>query len=118
MKLAFLQSINSRMRRKIYFFLYLQFLVFISVHAQQFAVSDSITQYHKFSDAKDYSAAAQLAFKIADFYVLKPELSVAKKYYGYAAINANSASKTVLEARAIYKEGVTESKWPNQENLL
>lgn len=98
------------MKRKIYFLLYLQIHFFISVHAQQFTVSDSITHYHQLSDQKDYEAAAQLSFKIADFYVQKSDFVVAKKYYGYAAINANNASKSILEARAIYKEGVTEKQ--------
>lgn len=74
---------------------------------QSFAVSDSITVYHSLTDNKDFTAAAQLAFRIADYYEQNGELAVANKYYGYAAANANKAGEAILEARATFKQGMS-----------
>ncbi|NJN26139.1 MAG: hypothetical protein HC819_09260 [Cyclobacteriaceae bacterium] len=93
---------------KKYFLCYLPLLFSLFAQAQHFSVSDSITHYHQLAENKEEGKAALLAFKIADYYVKQEDLAVAKKYYGYAATNANKADRIILEARATYKEGIME----------
>lgn len=92
------------------------FLTVLAVHffllgnAQDFIVSDSITAYHQLCDDKDFASAANLAFKIANYYIDSADLPIAKKFYDFAANNANKASRVALEARATFKVGMTEKQ--------
>lgn len=79
-------------------------------HAQDFVVSDSITRYHQLTDDEEFTTAAKMAFKIANYYVDSAELPIAKKFYDFAATSANKASKTALEARSTFKVGMTEKQ--------
>jgi adenylate cyclase len=102
---------KSRMKSRRYVFLTLVAVhIFIYSDAQDFVVSDSITAYHQLSDEEDFVAAANLAFKIANYYIDSADLAIAKKYYDFAAISANKASQDVLEARAVFKVGMTEKR--------
>ncbi len=92
------------------------FLTIIAAHfylygnAQEFAVSDSITRYHQLADDEDFTTAAKLAFKIADYYVDSAELPIAKKFYDLASLSAGKGDQVVLEARAMFKLGMTEKR--------
>lgn len=83
---------------------------FLPARSQNFVVSDSISAYHQLSDDKDFVSAANLAFKIANYYIQTEELPIAKKFYDFTAISANKGSKVLLEARATFKSGMTEKR--------
>ena len=99
------------MKSRVYIFLALTAALFYGQSiAQEFAVSDSITTYHQLSDNKEFVSATKLAFKIGDYYIQNSEFSIAKKFYNFASINASRGAKVVLEARATFKQGMTEKR--------
>ncbi len=89
-------------------FLFILFHISEQISAQGYSVSDSISTYQRFSENKDFLSASKLAFKIAEFYTQKGDLTLAHEYFTNAAISANKVINAFLEARSIYKKGMTE----------
>lgn len=111
MSLVFTIYAQSEMKSRIYIFLSIVAThLYLQSNAQDYAVADSITAYHQLSDDKEFVSAAKLAIEIANFYSREGDLPVAKKFYEYAGVNANRGSKNILEARATFKQGMTEKK--------
>jgi class 3 adenylate cyclase len=71
---------------------------------------DSISAYHELNGAGDYLGSAKMAFNIAESYAQIDSISFARKFYNYAFNDAGRARQRMLEARAIYKEGMMDKK--------
>jgi class 3 adenylate cyclase len=80
------------------------------VNAQDVSYSDSVSRYHDLAAQGENLRSAQLAYKIAEYYTAKDSLAYAKKFYNYAFNDAGKTDQSILEARAIFKQGVTEKK--------
>lgn len=107
----FIKDIARGMKSRIYTFLtIIAAHLYLHGHAQDFVVSDSITRYHQLTDDEEFTTAAKMAFKIANYYVDSAELPIAKKYYDFASLSANKGEQVVLEARAMFKLGMTEKR--------
>ncbi len=81
---------------------------FAEANAQFFAVADSTSTYQQLSKNKEYNPAARMAFMIAEYYTQKRDHAKAREFYANAGLNANRGANVVLEARAIYKQGMAE----------
>ncbi len=75
---------------------------------EEFAVSDSINLYHELETQEEFRGAADLAFRIAGYYAQAGDMPIAMKYYSFARNNAAKAANGILEARALFKQGIME----------
>lgn len=92
------------------------FLLLVCVMTGYFLVAhdinyaDSVSLYHQYSGNGETTKSARLAFNIGEFYAQRDSLAYAKKFFNYAFIDAGKSGQQILEARSIYKQGVTEKK--------
>ncbi len=80
------------------------------VQAQNINYADSVSRYHSLAAQSENLKSAQLAYKIAEYYATKDSLAYARKFYNYAFNDAGKADQRILEARATFKQGVTEKR--------
>ena len=86
------------------------FLTSFLLSAQSINYADSVSFYHEYASQSEHAKSARLAFNIGEFYFQKDSLAYAKKFYNYSFNDAGKSGQQILEARAVYKQGVTEKK--------
>lgn len=78
--------------------------------AQQANFADSVSRYHQLAGQGETKQAAGLAFNIGEYYLRIDSLAFARKFFGYAFNDASNSGQSILEARALYKQGLSEKK--------
>lgn len=92
-------------------------IISFELSAQEFLVDEAVKKYELLSSNSDFLPAAKLSFRIGEYFIKKNLLKDAGEYFSYSQANANKAKSSAIEARAIYKKGLTEKLLAESGNL-